>query len=128
MPYCQRCGKEVNQYSKFCSNCGADLKFSAQPTKEIRTQKAEKDEKQEKHEKSEKSEKEEKHEKEETSSSSRIVIGLALIFLGVIIYLANAQVISFQAMWPYFLVFLGIIILIIAVYAIMTASKRNPRP
>lgn len=124
MPYCPRCGKEVAQDTKFCHNCGADLRPGGRPTADAGVGRAEKSEKEEK---GEKSEKEEKHEKE-GSPIGALVGGLILIFIGVTFYLTTTSVISVREAWPYFLVFLGLVIIIIAVYVLVTAPKRNPRP
>ncbi len=88
----------------------------------------EKREKEEKREKAEKSEKEEKHEKEEVSPVIPLAGGLILIFIGATFLLDSAGVLSLQETWPYFVIILGVIIIIAAIYGGMIAYKRSPKP
>jgi len=120
MPYCSKCGREVSGEENYCPKCGANLR--SRPYREIRL---ERDEKQEKEEKGEK---DEKHEKREASLVGPIIGGLVLIFIGVCFYLVTLGAISFLTIGPFLLVFLGVLIIIAAVLAILSASKRNPRP
>jgi len=125
MPYCPRCGKEVSEEEKFCPSCGVDLKAErvpARPTIKARPEKREKEEKREK------SEKEEKHEKEEISPVVPLAGGLILIFIGVTSFLATSGFISWTEVGPYLLLFLGVIIIIAAVYGGVIATRRSPRP
>ena len=125
MPHCPRCGKEVSEEEKFCPSCGQDLKAE----RVLRGPRmAEKLEKAEKGEKREKSEKEEKHEKEEISPVAALAGGLILIFIGVTSFLATSGFISWREVGPYLLLFLGVIIIIAAIYAGVMAKRRSPRP
>ena len=125
MPYCPKCGKEVSGEEYFCPNCGANLKPESLYSRAMRAEKAEKREKEEKREKSEKAE---KREKEEVSPIVPLAGGMILILIGVTLFLDAAGVVSLRAAGPYFLLFLGVIIIIAAIYAGIIASKRSPRP
>ena len=122
MPNCPICGREVSEEQKFCPNCGVDLKTHRLPSRRRTAEKAEKREKQEKREKAE------KHEKREVSPVVPLVGGMILILAGVIFFLDAWDIISLREAGPYFLVLLGLIIIVAAVYASITASKRSPRP
>jgi len=121
VPYCPKCGKEVSEEDAFCPSCGASLR----PERRLYRERVEKREKEEKMEKTEKAE---KREKEEAGPAAPLVIGLILVFVGFAFFLATTRIISFREAWPYFLVFLGMIIIIAAVYAGIIASRRSPRP
>ena len=132
MPFCPKCGAEVHEEMAFCPKCGAALKAEMPPAEAVgperyrreKEEKAEKAEKAEKREKEEKWERPEKHEKREVSAIGPLVGGLFLIFLGLALYL---QVMGYP-LWEFagalFLVIIGIIIIIAAIYA----ARRFPRP
>jgi len=119
MPYCSKCGKEVVEGANFCPNCGADVRRERPPTRPVRIEKREKEEK---------SEKKEKAEKEEVSPAAPLIGGIVLIFVGLTFYLSAAGLVALRDLWPYFLLLLGVVIVIAAIYAGVTASKRNPQP
>jgi len=123
MPYCPKCGTEVSEEMPFCSKCGAPLKA---PPAVYRPEKAEKMEKEEKREKEEreKREKTEKYEKREFRVIGPLIGGLILIFLGLMSYLELMGVARREIVWAFFLIIIGIIIIIGAVYAL----RRNPKP
>jgi len=122
MPHCSKCGKEVAERDNFCPNCGANLAREALSTRTTGKESFEKEEK------AEKSEKEEKREKEGASPAAALIGGVILVFIGVTYYLSAAGLITLRYFWPYLLLLVGLIIVIAAVYAGITASKRNPRP
>jgi len=125
VPYCPVCGREVSDEQEFCPSCGVNLKTKQIPSRRETTEKVEK---REKEEKSEKSEKAEKHEKRELSPVLAFAVGLILVVVGVMVFLDTWRVISLREAGPYFLILLGLIIIIAAIYAGVTASRRNPRP
>ncbi len=132
MSYCPKCGAKVLEEMAYCPKCGAPLKVEKPPTEaappaRYRPEKAEKGEKAEKREKEEKEEKTEKHEKREFGVIGPLIGGLILIFVGLMFYLAVTGYLRWQTIWPLFLVIIGIIIIIGAVYAAMTATRRNPK-
>jgi len=138
MPYCPKCGAKVREEMGFCPNCGAALKVEqppaeAAPPAPYRAEKAEKHEKREKREKEEKEEraekreKTEKHEKREYGYIGPLIGGLILIFLGLMFYLALTRPgVSLAMIGAFFVVIIGIIIIVGAVYAAMMATRRHP--
>jgi uncharacterized membrane protein YdbT with pleckstrin-like domain len=122
MVYCPKCGTEVNEEMVFCPKCGAALK-AEQP----RAHRAEKAEKQEKQEKQEKREKSEKYEKREFGFIGPLIGGLILVFLGFISYLQVIGYLGREIVGALFLVMIGVIIIVVGLYAMVLASRRHPR-
>jgi uncharacterized membrane protein YvbJ len=134
MAYCPKCGNKIDEAMAFCPRCGASLKVEAPvqaapaPQAPRREEKAEKGEKQEKREKQE-PEKGEKHEKGEYGFIGWLVGGLILIFIGAMAFL-NVQ---YNFVTPavglaLFLLIVGAIIIIAAIYLVTSARKRSPSP
>lgn len=119
MPYCPKCGVEVSEKMDFCPQCGASLK---PPPARVRREKAEKEEKREKAEKAE------KYEKREFGYVGPLVGGVILILLGIMFYLAAVGRIYVRDWGPFFLIVVGIIILVFGLYAALVAAKRSPVP
>lgn len=122
MPYCPKCGTEVREEMAFCPKCGAPLKVERPPVEA-----AEKAEKREKGEKQEKREKTEKHEKREFGVIGPLVGGLILIFLGLMSYLQITGLLRREAASAFFFVTIGIVIIIVSIYATIIAKRRHPR-
>lgn len=122
MPYCPKCGAEVSEEMIFCPKCGAAL--GPLPPR-VRMEKEEKGEKEEKREKSEKAE---KYEKREYGYIGPLIGGLILIVVGLMAYLATIRPTYAREWGPILLIVIGIIILVIAIYAAITAAKRSPKP
>lgn len=118
MPYCPKCGTEVTENDIFCPKCGAPIKAV-----ETRPRREEKQEKGEKREKEEKREKAEKHEKRGVEVTAPIVGGLILIWLGITLFLAQYGTVSWDIWWAYFLVGLGIILIIRAILFAAIAKR-----
>jgi len=136
MSYCSKCGTKVHEDMSFCPNCGAALKVEqppspaeAVPPAPPRAEKAEKHEKREKEEKEEREKKEkgEKREKREFGSIGTLVGGLILIFVGLMFYLALTEMFPIRVMWAFFIVIIGLVIIVGAIYAAMLASRRHPQ-
>lgn len=119
MPYCQKCGAEIGEGTNFCPKCGTALRpLSSQARRE----------KGEKHEKGEKAEKAEKHEKGEFGYIGPLIGGLILIVVGFMAYLARISPTYVLNWGPILLIVVGIIILVIVIYSVMTATGRSPKP
>jgi uncharacterized Zn finger protein (UPF0148 family) len=132
MSYCQKCGNKVDDTMTFCPRCGASLKGvpSGQPAPaQSYRRKDEKSEKNEKKEKNEKNENREKQEKGERGFVGYLIGGLILITLGLfsVLNLSNYLTNSGQS-WALMLLIIGVIIIIGAVYAAMTARRHTPAP
>jgi len=113
----------------FCPNCGASLKeapppvVAPAPAPPVRREKQEKGEKGEKQEKTEKGE---KHEKRGAGLLGPIVGGIVLIMLGVMAFLSLQPGINQQLLGAYFLVILGMVIIVAGIYGAMIAARRHP--
>ena len=136
MSYCPKCGNKITEEMTFCPNCGASLKavqpaVAAQPTAP-RGEKGEKGEKQEKREKEardqrEKREKGEMHEKRQYGFAGPLIGGLILIFFGLMLFIGlTTPGMNSGILWAFFVVIIGIIIIIGAIYAATMASRRHP--
>ncbi len=131
MPNCPKCNSKVTEAMSFCPNCGASLKAAPPPAPApapappVRQEKQEKQEKGEKGEKRE-PEKGEKHEKQGVGLLGPVIGGIVLIMLGIMAYLSIAQPSIQPMLGAYFLVIIGIVVLIAAIYGAMMASKRHP--
>jgi uncharacterized membrane protein YvbJ len=128
MPYCPKCGTKVDEDTVFCPKCGASIKgVQAAPSRvEYRHEKREKEEKNER-DRDEKREKGEKHEKRGVGLIGPIIGGLVLIFLGLAYFLENTGVIERGVIWAFFLVAIGVIIIIGAFIGLSMAYRRNPQ-
>lgn len=132
MPYCTKCGVEVEEKMAFCAKCGAPLKVEKPPAEmapapTYRGEKTEKSEKSEKTEKGEKTEKTEKYEKREVGVMGPLIGGLVLIFLGCMFFLGVTGYLILENVGPFLLVLVGILIVIGVLYGAMRANRRHPR-
>lgn len=136
MPHCPKCGTEVREEMVFCPNCGSPLKVEQPSTETTLSRPSYRAEKMEKHEKAEKGEKQEKEEKQEkTAEYEKLefgvigpsIAGLILIFLGLVFYLQITGLLGREAALALFLILIGSIIIVVAVYASVTAGRRHPR-
>ena len=121
LPFCTKCGANVPDDATFCPKCGGQIATPTTATERIRAR-------EEKHEKQEKGEKEEKHEKEEKSGDRTGVLvgGLILIWLGISLYLVQAHRFSWDQWWPYFIVGIGVILIVQAIVRYSTARYKRP--
>ena len=136
MPYCTKCGAEVDEEAAFCPKCGASRGVKEAPTEAVppgtyrrgRSEKSEKREKTEKHEKREKTEKTEKTEEYgRIGIIGQFIAGLILILVGVVLYLQVAGYVQGRAVWALFVVVVGILIIAGTLVATRTAWRRNPK-
>jgi F0F1-type ATP synthase assembly protein I len=135
MPYCHKCGSEVNESMAFCSECGTPIKAAAprppmppEYHKNEKSEKNEKQEKQEKEEKMEKGEQHEKYEKHEYSILAPLVGGVILILFGFLSYLAVSGFIDVSSIWPFILIAIGVIVILGVAAGAVMARGKNPRP
>ncbi len=146
MPTCPKCGSRVREGMNFCPNCGADLKIAPtppppttaeaqptpapagpQPTYPEKTEKHEKQEKGERREKQEKEEREQRYEKRESNFVAPLIGGIVLIFIGLFLYWVVTGSIRAETYGGVFIVIIGIVIIIGAIYAIAMAARRHPQ-
>jgi uncharacterized membrane protein YvbJ len=129
MVYCPKCGNQVEENMTFCPRCGAALKAEAAVRPVRRNEKGEKNEKREKQEKQQQPEKGEKQEKGQYGFIGWLVGGLVLVFAGVMAFLnLRYNFVNTATGWAVFLLIVGIMIVIVAVYFATTARKRSPTP
>jgi len=124
---CPKCGSNVSEEMSFCPRCGASLK-AEQVTARAPPVTYRKDEKAEKREKSEKSEKGEKREKGEYSFVGLLIGGLIVMLVGLVAYVDITGIASGRLVWAVFLVIIGLVIIIGAIYVALTVPRRHPKP
>ena len=139
MPYCPKCGAQVDETASFCPRCGAPLKVEyvspptvtetpppavteAPPPTYARSEKTE--EKAEKHEKREKNE---KYEKREHGFIGPLIGGVILLFIGAAIY-AGVMGWNSNLLWALFFVLIGALVIVAGIYGVVIAARRHPRP
>jgi uncharacterized Zn finger protein (UPF0148 family) len=134
MPECKKCGFKVKEDMSFCPNCGASLREAAvavpQPPAPPERPTHVRYEKEEKHEKQEKREKGEKHEKGEYGFIGPLIGGIVLIIIGLMSYLQVTGMINDVTrgiLWAFFIVVVGLLLILGAIYAMTTARRRYPR-
>ena len=137
MSYCPKCGSKIDEGMSFCPKCGAPVNIAQGPTapgaptastrREYRRREKD-EEKSEKGEKHEKEEKGEKGEKGEAGFLAPLVGGLILVFLGVVWWLSRTTNFDIRMLWALFLVMIGIVVIIAAIYGAFVLRKRHPTP
>src|SRR3972149_8783788 len=130
MPYCPKCGNEIQENMAFCPRCGAPLKMEAppQPAPAPAPQRGEKAEKGEKREKQEKHEPEkgEKHEMNQFGFVGLVIGGLVLIILGFFAYLRVARIVTDGMSSALTLLIIGLIVIVVGIYVASMARRRYP--
>lgn len=136
MPNCPKCGGRVTEAMSFCPNCGTSLKAAPTPAAAPvaapapapapQPRREEKQEKGEKGEKGEKAEKGEKQEKGAIGPLVPIIGGVVLIVVGLLFYVRTYLNVQTEMAWAFFLVIIGIVIILAAIYGTMMASRRHP--
>ena len=133
MPNCPKCGADVEDGMAFCPKCGAALKPAEeadwrqemrQKRREWREQRRKWREERRAARRGEKSEKTEKHEHPVIGT---LIAGSILILLGVLVYFTSTATLTSELAGAYFFIIVGIIILVLAVYAALLAARRHPR-
>ena len=134
MSFCPKCGNKIDQTMSFCPNCGVSLKSAtvsrAAPTQSYGTD--EKDEKNLSHGDQDENKNPEEVERQEKGEHGFVVFlmgGLILITIGIfsIMDLTSYYFTSSQDL-AIMLFIIGIIIISGAVYVVLIAWKRFPRP
>ena len=131
--YCPKCGIKVDEDAAFCPKCGAMIKIEqaasagTRPARR-RNEKDEKAEKDERREKNEKNEKAEKHEKREHTYIGWFIGGLVVILIGAMSLVQVYYPAQKDMANAFFLIIIGAIVIVGAVYASMLASRRHPKP
>jgi F0F1-type ATP synthase assembly protein I len=137
MPKCPKCGSEVDEKMAFCPKCGTALRMEQPPPsrEEWRTKRREWRERRREErrqsmqaEKREKEEKWEKREKHEFTFLGPLIGGLVLIILGAFLYFWIVGGLGTELLGAVLLVIVGVIIIGFAVYSIVVAERRHPRP
>jgi uncharacterized membrane protein YvbJ len=128
LSYCPKCGAKLEEEVSFCPKCGAPVKM-AQTTAETRPTTPQRGEKSEKSEKAEKHEKGEKGEKHELGFLGPLIGGLILIFLGVAAFVGMSYPnYDLRWVWAFFLLLIGVMIIVAAIYVAAVLGKRHPKP
>jgi len=141
MPFCPKCGNEVNEEMDFCPKCGASLKgeppwdfekwgkeFGERMAKYGREVGERVSEEARKAEWDGHYEKAEFYEKREFTFVGPLIGGLVLIFLGLMFYLQVAGSLNAEFVGASFFIVIGVIIIIAGIFAATMARRRNPRP
>jgi len=127
MSYCPKCGNKITEEMGFCPKCGAPLKAQPTPPTAAKPTTYRRDEKAEKSEKGEKDEKNEKHEKGQYGFLGPLIGGLVLIFVGLATYLSIQQIINPGLLWAFFLIIIGVLIIVAALIGLTRTGKRYPK-
>jgi hypothetical protein len=138
VPYCPKCGANVDEKMTFCPKCGASLETERpmdwrerrrqmrrewrERRRELRQQRREAEE----HEKTE-WENTEKREKHENVFIGPFVGGLIIMFLGIILYLLVVGSAGPEILGASFFLLVGLMIIAATIYGIIVARRRHPR-
>jgi len=125
MPYCPKCGNQVDETVAFCPRCGTSLKGAASPEPEPpeNTNWNEKTEKQE----APAPAKGEKKEKTEHGFIGYLMGGLILVTIGIFGLLDLTNPVNSSQDLAAMLLIIGIIIVVGAIYMAVTTWKRIPK-
>jgi hypothetical protein len=114
LAFCQKCGAEIAADAAFCPKCGQQTAVSPAAVERG-------------HVRGEKREKSEKGEKEEKSGDKTgpLVGGLILVWLGISFYLVQAHYIGWNEWWPYFIIGIGVVLIVQAVVRYSTSRFKG---
>lgn len=129
MPYCPKCGSEVDERMVFCPKCGASLKTEKPLDWREQRRQWREQRRQWRHEYGQ-VEWREKYEKHEQLFIGPLIGGLVLIMLGFLFYLGLTNSLNWQILEAIFLVITGLIILAGALlaYALRRRISKHPQP
>jgi hypothetical protein len=134
LSYCPKCGNKVEENMAFCPRCGNPLKGAPStqppPPPQPFQRKEEKSEKNEKQEKNQRQEKGEKNEKGEQGYVGYLIGGLILIVFGLfsVLQISNYFTVNSGQSWAIMLLIIGVIIIVGAIYVVLVARQRSPKP
>jgi hypothetical protein len=111
MPYCPNCGNEVSEDADYCAKCSAPLKEGLRYRRVRR--------------RNEKDEKSEKDEKQEDDRYGPIIGGLIVTWLGILLLLSNQNIIRSGDFGGYFLMGIGIILVVRGILAIQDTGSLD---
>jgi hypothetical protein len=119
VPYCPKCGSEVDESMVFCPKCGASLKVQQQAAQPMdwREQRRQWREQRRQWRYEHQGEWAEKHEKHEQVFLGPLVAGVVLIVFGLLVYFGVTGMLNWQVLQALFFVLLGLIILVGGAYA-----------
>jgi hypothetical protein len=128
MTFCVKCGTEVPEGAGFCPKCGNQMTVTAPLGRRELREERRRRRREEKQEKQEKEEKNEKHEKGEKSGdrTGPFVGGLILIWLGISLYLAQTGYVNWDMWWPYFIIGIGVILIVLALIRYSSSQHKAP--
>jgi len=126
LSYCPKCGNKIDEETPFCPKCGAALKGAQgqSPTQTGPMTYRRHDEKAEKYEKGEKVEKREKH---EHPFIGPLIVGLVVLFTGLLLFLQASGILNGADVEASVFVIIGVIIIIGAIYGAIIVGRRNPK-
>ena len=126
MPYCPKCGNQIDESMTFCPKCGASLKEQQPTTTPTAIPTAPH---YGRHEKTEKNEKREKNEKGENRYIGWLIGGIAVVIIGIISYLGATgfHLVESEYEGPVTVIVIGVLLVCVAVWFSIKAKKRNPR-
>ena len=111
--YCPKCGNKIEEEMSFCPKCGAPLKTQPASVESRPTYRRD--------------EKAEKGEKHEYGFLGPLIGGLILIFIGAASYLEITKMYDSRVIWAFFLVLIGVLIIIGAAYGYTMAARKHPK-
>ena len=125
MPYCPKCGTEVDETMTFCTKCGVSLKGAGYEDIKDRVKAELKDAKGEWREKRRKmrGERWERYGEPRFRFIGPLIGGLILVLLGSAFYLQIVEGFGIWFLLSSFFIILGIIIIIVGIY-VLTVTRR----
>ena len=118
MPYCHKCGAEIDEDASFCPKCGSKMKRDRE-TESIETGENEEPEKSQKVSKEEKGDK--KTEKKMAEPIGLLIGGFILIAIGIFFNSIVTGALGGMILWFLFFVTIGVLILVGIAVAILTS-------
>lgn len=124
MPYCPKCGSEVDEGMAFCPKCGASLKAEKPADWREQWREQRRQWREQRKEARHQWRQAEWHEKREYAFVGPLIGGLVLIVLGFLFYLAATTSLNLQVVEAVFWIIIGLIILAVAIYVYTTRTRH----